>query len=123
MSELIVIVTGSRHCEAGTVWKALSKLKPTCVIPGACPTGADHETDQWALKFIGNDRIIRYHADWDTYGKPAGHIRNGKMLRENLNADFVLAFPRDIGNSGPGTKDCMEQAKGLGFLVLVVEKP
>ncbi len=120
---MIIIITGSRDCEKGTVWNALCKLKPTSIAHGKCPTGADHEANEWGLKFIGKENIRTYEADWDTYGKPAGHIRNGVMLRDNLTADFVLAFPRVTHRSGPGTRDCMDQAKKLGFLVLVVEKP
>jgi len=71
---------------------------------------------------------IRYKADWDAYGKGAGPIRNGEMLRgeglhdlhPNTITDRLLAFPQPGINwktDKSGTVDCILQAAGLGVHV------
>ncbi len=55
-----------------------------------------------------------FEADWDKFKKAAGHIRNGVML--SCNPDLLVAFP-----GGPGTENCIKQAKKLGILVLRVD--
>ena len=50
-----------------------------------------------------------YPADWDTYGKRAGVIRNAQMLDKG--ADLVIAF---WDGSSPGTKDMMTRTKRAG---------
>ena len=44
-----------------------------------------------------------YHADWKQFGKCAGNIRNGWMVKTN--PDFCLVFP-----GGRGTADAARQA-------------
>ncbi len=51
-------------------------------------------------------------AQWDKYGKAAGPIRNGWMLK-HLNPDIVVAFP-----GGRGTQDMKNQTKAAGVKLL-----
>lgn len=69
-----------------------------------------------------------YIADWATFGKPAGPIRNGRMLKGVGNpldpnpdkvSDKLLAFPEPgvdwWRDKGSGTGDCIRQAWKLGI--------
>jgi hypothetical protein len=63
-------------------------------------------------------RTELHRADWATYGKAAGPIRNQAMV--DAGADLVLAFP--IGAS-IGTRDCIRRAEAAGIPVRVYEGP
>lgn len=79
------------------------------VISGGAP-GADILAILWAKRFG-----LPYHeerAQWEKYGKAAGHIRNKAML--DMNPDLVVAFHNDIDKS-KGTKNCLDQAKKKGI--------
>lgn len=58
---------------------------------------------------------VRYFpADWDTYGRKAGILRNEQMAQ---NADALVAFWD--GNS-PGTKNMIETAQRYGLAIRVI---
>jgi hypothetical protein len=81
----------------------------TLVIHGDA-RGADSLAKYWA-----NQRHIESHAypaDWDTFKRSAGPIRNKKMLDQGQ-PNLVVAFP-----GGEGTKDMMKQARTAGVPVL-----
>lgn len=84
----------------------------TVVIQGGA-YGADHLAKEWAAT---NDvTCIEFSADWDTYGKRAGYVRNVQMLEEG-NPDMVLAFP-----GGKGTAMMVKIAKEAGVEVVEIE--
>lgn len=56
--------------------------------------GADTLAHQWALKRKLGTEV--YLPDWDTFGKPAGMIRNREMLTIG-EPNVVIAFPGDVG--------------------------
>lgn len=56
------------------------------VISGGA-RGADTLAERWAKKH--NIPCIVYTADWDTYGKRAGYLRNVKIIKE---CDVCIAF-------------------------------
>ncbi|SRR6266550_679907 len=74
-------------------------MEITEIVNGAA-TGADKLASDWARdrkKHNGTSiRISEFPADWDTYGKAAGHIRNGQMLKVK-NPEVVVAFPGGVG--------------------------
>lgn len=115
MSELVIIVTGSRKWTLiERVHTLLDSYEPTYVIEGNCPTGADLHARQWLVRQGKPTRS--YTADWKRFGKAAGMIRNGEMLqawRQHPNV-LVLAFPMAEGR---GTQDCVRQAWKLGMRV------
>lgn len=76
---------------------------------GANPRGADAFAANWAR---GREIPQRgFAADWRTFGRSAGPMRNEQMLCE-VKPDIVVAF-----SGGRGTADCVRRAKAKGILV------
>lgn len=59
--------------------------------------------------------VEEYPANWKSYGKSAGNIRNQQMLDEGK-PDLVVALP-----GGRGTADMVNRAKKAGVKVIQVE--
>lgn len=78
------------------------KYPITLIIQGGAK-GADFLAKRWASENL--IPMKEYKADWDKYGKAAGHLRNRQML-ELGNPDLVVAF---LG--GPGTTNMIEQSE------------
>ena len=88
-----------------------------CVIEGGAP-GAD----TYALQIAQSKgiRVSHYPADWLTYGRAAGPIRNKKMLTEGK-PTLVLAFHNNIETSR-GTKSMVELARRAGVPVRIISE-
>ena len=71
--------------------------------------GADRIAGWWAQK--NGVKNEKYVAEWNKYGKSAGHIRNKRMIDEGK-PTLVIAFP-----GGAGTKNMIEQAEKAGIEV------
>lgn len=113
-----VLVTGSRDLtHPGPVHQALTRTwirigRPIVVVHGACPRGADDHAHVWAdMHAFAGITTERWPADWRAWGRAAGPIRNGAMVKAGPYA-AVLAFP--LGSS-PGTRDCIRQARLAGY--------
>lgn len=76
--------------------------------------GADSLADKWAVNHFA--QIKEYPAEWETYGKAAGPIRNKYMLL-NSEPDIVVAFP-----GGRGTAHMIKTAKNEGYNVLIIDE-
>lgn len=76
-----------------------------CVIQGEA-RGAD-SLARLAAEQIGIP-VKKYPADWDTYGKSAGPIRNQRMMTHGR-PDAVMAFHNKLEDS-KGTKHMVELA-------------
>lgn len=90
----------------------LSENKIVLIQGGA--KGADRIASMWA-----KDRNVEqeeYQADWTTYGKSAGFIRNSLMLKVGK-PDMVIAF-----HGGEGTKMMINIAKKAGVPVEIIEE-
>lgn len=72
--------------------------------------GADSLAHQWALKRKLATEI--HHADWSSYGKAAGMIRNKAMLAQEPNV--VIAF-----DGGSGTENMITIARKAGIPVFI----
>jgi hypothetical protein len=83
----------------------------TEVIAGGA-TGADTLAWAWARATGLRAHVVR--ADWDRIGKPAGVLRNIKMLE--LNPELVVAFP-----GGRGTAHMVKIARAKGVEVIEVQ--
>lgn len=75
--------------------------------------GADRLAGQIALR--AGVKVSVFFAQWETYGKAAGSLRNQQMLDEGK-PDVVLAMP-----GGRGTADMVRRAKAAGVKVVEVE--
>lgn len=71
--------------------------------------GADQHAAQWAKNH--GVAILEFPADWKSFGRAAGVIRNRQMLTMT-EPDLVVAFP-----GGKGTNNMVTQAKKAGVPV------
>ena len=72
--------------------------------------GVDHLAACWALSHDYGQKV--YPADWKTFGKKAGYLRNMQMLKEGK-PDLVVAFP-----GGKGTAMMVDLATKAGVKVI-----
>lgn len=109
-----IIVTGGRdYSDSNFVCNVLKRLDPEIICVGDCPTGVDYYVEYYCS--LNNIEYFRYKADWKNLGKKAGPIRNYEMVKANLDADFLLAFP-----GGKGTENCIKWAIEYDIPVLRV---
>lgn len=108
-----VLVCGGRDfVDVPKLWKFLDELDQqqeiVTVIDGESDdltgpyVGADYWGHQWAL--ARGRATIRQLANWKQYGRAAGPIRNGMMLKQHK-PDCVVAT-----KGGRGTLNMIEQA-------------
>ncbi len=81
----------------------------TVIVHGGA-RGADHMAHTAATALGMRTEI--HHADWATYGKRAGYVRNHHMVQ--LGADACVAF---IRNHSPGATMCATLAQRVGMPV------
>ncbi|MDX5369230.1 MAG: DUF2493 domain-containing protein [Alphaproteobacteria bacterium] len=103
------IIAGGRNYILNDLGVALldrlrDEIPITAVVCG-CATGIDTSGAGWAWQ--RGIPIIFYRADWDTYGKAAGMIRNAQMA---ANADACITFA-----GGAGTRNMRAQARAKGL--------
>lgn len=89
-------------------------IRPTLIIEGGA-RGADQIAKVIAI-YMGIP-VQEFPADWKTYGKKAGAIRNQQMLDQN--PDLVIAFHPDTGITA-GTRDMAMKARAKGTDLLFV---
>jgi len=77
----------------------------SCVIEGEAK-GADTMAREWAEH--SGISVEKYPADWDTYKRAAGPIRNKQMIDEGK-PDVVIGFHQDL-ESSKGTKNMQTQS-------------
>lgn len=89
-----------------------SNRRPTAIVCGEA-RGADTLGKRYAKEH--GIPVRSFPADWNTYGKKAGYIRNEEMAQ---NADALIAF---WDGKSPGTKNMIElaQKKGLAYRVVI----
>ena len=82
------------------------------IVSGMAPNGADQLGVRLAKEY--NLPLDPHPADWDTYGKPAGHIRNAEMAQI---ATHLLAF---WDGKSPGTASMIEKAEKRNLEIEVI---
>ena len=94
-------VTGGRdYTNRKSVFSALDRVHakhPISLLIHGAARGADTLCSKWA-----ESRGIpqkAFYADWDKYGRSAGHRRNRDML-DRGKPDGVIAFPGGRGTAG-----------------------
>lgn len=65
---------------------------------------------------------VRFPADWEKYGKAAGHIRNGDMAEYACEGGRIGGLIAVRENGSRGTGNMIEIAKARNFLGLVVTR-
>lgn len=110
-----VLVCGSRHFnDYNLLSEVLNKHDITCIIEGGA-RGADTLARKWADE--KDLECETYMAEWDTYGKAAGPIRNQHMLDWGEPA-LIIAF---LAPDSRGTKHMISIAQKAGIPVKIVE--
>lgn len=108
-----LLVTGSRLWDnSRVIWEYFNEMywlfPDLVIVHGDCPIGADRYARNWAsLNRVSQEP---YPADWDAYGKAAGHIRNKQMV--DTNPDYAVAF---IKGESRGTKNCISHLERAGI--------
>jgi len=104
-----VIICGGRDWGQGlsaeyqlTLELLVSICAKAHIIHGGC-RGADMMADDIVRQLGGKDPIV-YAADWIRYGRPAGPIRNKRMIKDNPVA--VIAFHNNLMHS-KGTRNML----------------
>lgn len=108
-----VIIAGSRGITDPALIKEavrLSQFKITEVVSGAA-RGVDTLGEGWAS--VNRLPVKQFPANWNLYGKAAGHIRNNEMASY---ADALIAI---WDGESRGTKHMIYTAKNKGLLVYV----
>lgn len=106
----VVLVTGGRdytgrdHVEDRLKAIHLSD-REVCFVQGGA-NGVDRFVREWCKK--NGVPCATMEAHWDFYGKPAGGMRNGWMLKY-LRPNYVVHFP-----GGPGTANMVKRARDAG---------
>lgn len=105
-----ILVTGSRTwVDAHLIRDTLTALyaeHPDAVLVHGSAAGADSIADaEW--RALGGE-VERHPADWLTYGRRAGLVRNKQMV--DAGADVVLAFIRDRSRGATMCAGLAEQA-------------
>lgn len=103
--------------EWNLIWEMLDTLhvdEPIGTIIEGGAEGADRAARRWAeRKAIA---VETFAADWKTYGRAAGPMRNARMISEGR-PDLVVAFP-----GGDGTLSMISQAARAGIRVIEVDR-
>ena len=84
-------------------------------VVSGCARGADKLGERWAISQCLP--IAKFPADWDSYGKRAGYVRNGEMAEY---ADACIVF---WNGTSKGTKHMIDIAirkQGMWLLVVTV---
>ena len=106
------IIAGGRDFNDTNLFNLAIKTLPITEVISGCARGADTLAIDWANK--NNIPLIKYPADWNTYGKSAGYIRNIEMLK---NAEQLLAF---WDGYSKGTEHMIKQATKKGLRIAVI---
>lgn len=113
-----IIIAGSRNFnDYELVKKTVEKLieSDTIIISGTA-NGADKLGERFAEEF--NLKLVKMPANWKTYGKSAGIIRNQKMSNFAKEKEGILVAFWD-GKSN-GTKEMIKIAKKDNLEVHVI---
>jgi hypothetical protein len=117
---LVVIVTGDRGwTNYRLVCENLDRFSISELHQGGA-AGADRCAKNWALR--RGVPSFQHPADWKTFGKAAGPLRNIEM-HKSVNADLVVAFKNNFGaKPNGGTEHMVSLAWDTGTPVWHVDE-
>ena len=114
-----IIIAGSRNINnyeliKETMDNILKTLNiPITIISGGA-NGVDKLGERYALeKHLG---LTVYPADWDTYGKSAGYIRNEQMANVG---NMLVAF---WDGKSKGTKHMIDLAEKYNLIIKIIKE-
>lgn len=112
-----VLVCGDRnYTDYHKIYRTLARLpKDSLIIEGGC-RGADRLASKAACEL--GLRVREYKADWFTYGRAAGPIRNAQMLKRE-SPELVLAFHSKLDES-KGTIHMIKLAERAGIPIRII---
>lgn len=109
-----IIITGSRSwSDREAVRRALAPLPPGTVVIVGDARGADTIAAQEAIR--AGLSVVVVSADWATYGRSAGPVRNARMLR--YCPALVIAF---WDGASSGTLDMLTRAHRIGIRTILI---
>lgn len=116
---MIVLICGGRtFCDHilfnSTMDKIHKERNITHVLQGGA-RGADYLAHVWSARKGIRETV--YNADWKSYGKSAGPIRN-KIMMDDGKPNLVVAFP-----GGSGTAHMVMYARKKEVETIVIEAP
>jgi hypothetical protein len=109
----ILVCGGRNYANIDKLFEILSEYYRPIIIQGGA-RGADFLAKHYACQ--NNLNLITFNANWDKYGKAAGHIRNKQMLEEGK-PNLVIAFP-----GGRGTLNMIQQTKKAGIQLRIIDE-
>jgi hypothetical protein len=115
----VCVCGGTGYNDYNKVESVLNKLAEEVgkdnlfIITGEAP-GADKMGAFWAKYHLKPEQYKGFPANWDKFGKAAGPIRNGEMVKYGF--DKLIAFP---GNKG--TANMIKQTKEAGIPVEIID--
>lgn len=86
---------------------------PFATVIHGCAPGVDTQAEIWAASY--GCKVLGFRAEWQRWGKAAGPMRNGRMIREGK-PDLVIAFP-----GGRGTNNMKKQARENNIKVILIK--
>ena len=110
-----VVISGSRtFTDREVVERVIDRLieRQDFIIVGDAPHGVDRMVMEYC--YHREDDLYDWQvfpADWEKYGKRAGHLRNEWMIHD---ADALIAIFAP-GEPTPGTSNALEQARKKGI--------
>jgi hypothetical protein len=123
-----LIVCGSRHYNEDWCVKQIERIvnengftNIKFVIEGEA-NGPDKAARKWAT--TNNKVTTKFIAEWDRYGKGAGHIRNKEMCSSAILQRNYTDVPEDVciaiwDGKSRGTGDMIKLCKAYGIPTLV----
>lgn len=107
------IIAGSRGItDYNLLLRAMERIdwQPSEIVSGAA-NGVDKLGERWAEE--NGVELTKFPAEWDLYGKAAGHIRNAQMAKY---ADAVIVL---WDGKSRGASNMITEGKKLGLNVVV----
>ena len=119
MIRIRLAIVGSRSfSDSGKARDVIRKLydirgiSASAVVSGGA-VGADALAEEYAAS--EGIPLIIHRADWNRYGRMAGHMRNSLIIRD---AEAVLAF---WDMKSPGTRDDVEKASAIRMPIFIYD--
>lgn len=114
-----VAISGSRtFTDRALVEAVIDRLivREDTILFGDAPNGVDRMVAEYVYHMADNVRDWQeYPAEWERYGKRAGHLRNEWMIHD---AEGLIAIFAP-GQRTPGTSNAVQQARRKGIPIAI----